>query len=327
MKKVFVTGGTGFLGRHLVEALLKENNSVKILVRETSNIEGLRNKSVEIVYGDIENISTLRDDLKDIESLYHCAADTRSTSRDKLFRTNVEGTKNVCQAALEAKVQKLIFVSSSSVLGGNKELPLKDNIPYAATTEYARSKVEAEKVVISYRDKGIKSTIIRPAMIYGDYGQTELLNTILRLIKKRLLPIISDNNARWQLAYIQNVADAMVSAGKSNVSSGCYLIADKEVLTVKEIITLLANSLGVNSPVQISKKTALNITKCCRFIYKIGLIKNPFLPRILEFFIQNNLYDITPAVKELGYAPSVTTADGLQIMAKDWLKWTYKNKQ
>ena len=299
-KNILVTGGTGFIGRNLIETLAKKENNVTALVRKSSNIIKLKNRGIHIVYGDINDLSSLKTALTGIDIVYHCAGYVRNASLKKLFRVNVEGTRNICQAALETGINRLIYTSSIAVISGNKQIPLTDDLPYSSTNNYGLSKLEAEKIVIEYRNKGLKTAILRPCMVYGP-GEPHALNFLLNLIRWRLIPIIADGNAHWHLVHVNNVVNALILAGYMDQAlSGTYIVADKEVLTVKEILNLMADAMGVKQPWHISKK----------FIPILSI--TPFIKDKLKFFLKDRIYNISCIIKKLGYNPAITTKEGLR---------------
>ena len=145
--KIFVTGATGFIGRNLVERLVKEGHDVISGYRSQAKLkslpESVRKARIYVEYK--ETIShVLRREKPDV--VYHCAALVESQSLERLRRVNVGGTRNVLEACLNEGVTKVIYLSSVSVITGNKEVPLRDDLPYKATNPYGESKIEAEKI-------------------------------------------------------------------------------------------------------------------------------------------------------------------------------------
>ena len=114
-----VTGGTGFIGAHVVRALLEQGRRVRCLVRATSSRTNLDGLDVEIATGDLTDISSLREAMRGVKTLYHCAADYRLWAPDprELFRSNVDGTRNVLDAADAAGVLRIVYTSSVAAIG------------------------------------------------------------------------------------------------------------------------------------------------------------------------------------------------------------------
>jgi len=129
MSESLVTGGSGFLGSHLVEALVARGEKVRVLVRPTSKIDHLENLKVELVYGNMNNIQSLREAVQNVERVYHCAAIATDWGTWESFRnTNVTGVHNLLEAALKAGVGKFIHVSSTDVYG-HPDYPADETTP------------------------------------------------------------------------------------------------------------------------------------------------------------------------------------------------------
>src|SRR5947209_20533224 len=117
--RVFVTGGTGFVGSHVVRQLVERGDCVKALVRRSSRIDNLASLDVEPVIGDLQDLDSLRQAIKGSELVFHVAADYRLWSRDpkELYKSNVEGSLNILRAAKEAEVGKVVYTSTVGALG------------------------------------------------------------------------------------------------------------------------------------------------------------------------------------------------------------------
>ena len=130
MLKNLVTGGSGFLGSHLVEALVARGEKVRVLIRPTSKIDHLKNLKVELIHGDLNNIQSLRKAIQNIDRVYHCAALATDWGTWETFRsTNVTCVHNLLEVALEVGVSKFIHVSTTDVYG-HPDYPVDETTPY-----------------------------------------------------------------------------------------------------------------------------------------------------------------------------------------------------
>ncbi|TBR18857.1 SDR family NAD(P)-dependent oxidoreductase, partial [bacterium] len=121
---VLVTGATGFIGHNLVRQLVKQGHRVFALVRKTSNVNLLKELGVSLIYGDITDSESLNKVLgRKIDIIFHCAALVDNTDKNKLYKINVEGTRNICNLALGLKVERMVYISSVAVVSGNLEVP------------------------------------------------------------------------------------------------------------------------------------------------------------------------------------------------------------
>ncbi len=303
--KVLVTGATGFIGRNIVEALRADGEEVFALVRETSKIDFLRQLGVKFIYGDITDMSSLGLINGKFDAVFHCAASVQDQDWKKLFLVNITGTENICKLCLRLEARRLVYLSSIAVVSGHFQIPVTEDLPYSATNLYGKSKIEAEKIVWDYRGQGLPSVILRPPMVYGEL-EPHLLKFILFLIKHRFFPLIDGGKSKLHLVYVKNVAQAAVMALRNDgFLKGAYFVADKEVLAVREIYSVLAKAIAAQEPLLLPEKlTPL-------------LCNIPWLGRRARFFIKDRVFDIS-RIMELGYTPKFKAEDALIASAKSF---------
>ncbi|MCK9594906.1 MAG: NAD-dependent epimerase/dehydratase family protein [Candidatus Omnitrophica bacterium] len=304
--KILVTGATGFVGQSLVEALNREKHQLYALVRKTSSVDVLKKNNVRLAYGDIAAGEGLKEALGlGFDAIYHCSGLVEDTKLKRLREVNVKGTENICRLALEVKVPRFIYLSSVAVVSGNLDVPLTENLPFKATNNYGISKLEAEKKVIEFRKQGLRAAIIRPSMIYGE-GEPHLSGLLMRLLKFRLLPIVDGGNNKLHLAYVKNVAAALVMALHNDAFlEGSFFVADEDVLTVKEIFTTWSKVVAGGPPFLMPRW----ITPALTAIPGIG--------KKLSFFLKDRVYDIS-RIRSLGYKPVLDTRQALIKTAQYW---------
>lgn len=288
--KVLVIGATGFIGRHLAKKLLEQkDDTVFCLVRNLKKAQFLQELGAELIYGDVADKSSLEkvSGCK-IDIVFHCAGFVDNKNPQLLHKINVVGTENVCQLCLNLGVKRLIYLSSVAVVSGNKEIPLNENLPYSSTNIYGESKIEAERKVWEYRKKGLPVVILRPPMIYGE-DEPHLMKLLLFLLKHRLLPLVNKGKNKLHLAYVENVVAAMLfSLNKEEFLKDSFFVADKEVLTVGEIFTIMSKAIGARPPFVVPK----GLTPL--------LLHLPYAGRRIKFFLKTgftvlkglNLWDL-----------------------------------
>lgn len=308
--KVLVTGATGFIGGYLVRRLAQEGYEIICTIRETSNTELLRDISgvsfIECDLNDGEKFSVVIKKQKP-EFVFHCAAIVMEKDEEKLNRANAAVTRNVCSACLENHVIRMIYISSVAVVSGNDDSCLNDEMPYKATNAYGRSKVEAEKIAVNFRAKGLNTAIIRPCMVYG-IGEPHMLSRIFSLVKKRWLPMpeIPEMESKLQLVAVENVVDVMMLAmEKEEALDGTFLVADRDILTIKQFLSMLYEYLDAGSPPVLPYWLS-------RF-----LLSWPKIKQIRKKF-KDRTYDISRAQRLLGYRPAAGTPEGLRRTAREW---------
>jgi len=312
--KIIVTGATGFIGGSLVRRLMDKGHAVVCLVRETSNTEKLRDLGVKFVYADITDDASINKVIENEkpDHVFHCAGAAGRKSPDMKWEhfheANVVGTRNICKACRENDVDRVIYLSSAAVVLDNREEELAEDMVYASSSAYGLSKIEAEKVVLEYRRKGLKVAIIRPFLVYGE-GEPHSFDGIFRLLCKGVVPIPGPpfGNSKLHLAYVGNVVQALELAMYSeNALEGSFFIADREPINVKKFMEIIMDELGVACSHTIPG-----------WIVRLGY----YLPGIRKRFdlvFNNKTCDLTRSAGLLGYDPEVTTEEGLRRAVRNW---------
>lgn len=302
---VLVTGATGFIGRHLVRELLHHKKyDVFCFVRNLKKAKPLEDLGAQLICGDITDKKSLTK-LKGykIDLVFHCAAYVENKNIQKLQQVNVQGTRNVCEVCLEHEVLRLVYLSSVAVVSGNDSVPLKEDFPFLATNAYGKSKIEAEKVALEFRKKGLAMTIFRPPMVYGE-DEPHALKLLLKLLKMRLLPLINRGKNIVHLAYVENVVSAMIFClEKEEFTEGSFFIADKETLTVNDIFTALAKGIDAKPPDYLLKAT------------EVLLLSLPGVGKKLNLFLKDRIYSLEK-IESLGFKPHYGAKKSLIMSAK-----------
>lgn len=313
---VLVTGATGFIGKSLVKRLLsRKNYKIVCLVRKTSNVDFLIGKGVETVVGDICDFAGLEKVFKEVrpDIVVHAAAKVTDTTETELHNCNSAGTHNICELCFVYEIERLVYLSSVAVLSGNPDIPLTENLPYKASNHYGKSKIEAEQIVLNYREKSLPVSILRPCMVYGE-DEPHALDRILRLAGKRRIPILNvpGMDSKLHLVYVENVTDALILAlEKEEALAGTFMIADKEVITLRKFLKIVYAALEKGTPPVVP-----------RWIVKCLVIFPPFRFRLQRIF-KDRVYDTSRAARELGYDPGVSTEEGLRRTVRYWKETEY----
>ena len=301
--KILVTGATGFIGKNIVADLLKEGHEIFALVRSTSKTGFLQKNGVKLIFGDIADQKSLDAISEKFGAAFHCAAYVDNKDWKKLWAVNVIGTENVCKLCLRLKVPKLVYLSSVAVVSGHFQVPLVEDLPYSAINLYGKSKIEAEKIVWDYRKKGLSSAILRPPMVYGE-EEPHLLKLIMFIVKHRLFPIIDGGRNKLHLGYVKNVSQAAVMAMHNDrFLEGAFFVADKEVLSVFEIYSVLTRAVSAAKPLVLPE----------RFTPILSSI--PWLGGKIKFLLKDRVYDIA-RIESLGYKPVFKAGEALAISAR-----------
>ncbi|HLJ54300.1 MAG TPA: NAD-dependent epimerase/dehydratase family protein, partial [Chthonomonadaceae bacterium] len=224
--RTLVTGATGFLGGCLARALLARGDSVVALGRDAARCAALARAGAEVVRADLRDSAAVSAACMGIDRVCHAGALSAPWGRRAEFQeTNVVGTANVIAGCAAHDVRRLVYVSSpSAVFDGRDHAGVTERAPYPKrfASAYSESKKLAEDLVNAERDAGagrLETVIVRPKAVFGP-GDTSLLPRLLAAARRGRLPQIGSGANRVDLTYVDNVADALISALDSPASAG-----------------------------------------------------------------------------------------------------------
>lgn len=246
MTSVFVTGGTGFIGSHLVDELLKKNYKIKCLVRKTSNLRWLEGKPVEYVYGGLFDNDVLAEAVKGVDYVYHIAGVTFAKTKKEYFRGNSEATKNFLNVCYKSNpdLKRFLFVSSQTAVGPSpdRDHPVDEETPYYPITTYGRSKAEAEKAVIEYFNK-MKCTVVRAPAVYGPRDVAIL--EYFKAMSKGLQALIGFKEKLVSLINGIDLVDGIILAAEAETAvSQIYFITSEKFYSWKEVGKMTSCLMG-----------------------------------------------------------------------------------
>lgn len=249
--KVFVTGGTGFIGKVTVKQLVQSGHECICLARNSSHIDALRELGVHLATGDVTDRQSLDDGMQGCEAVINLANVFSLWEPDiSLYkRVNVDGTRNVMEAALQAEVQKVIHVSSIVTWGKTPDDPFNEKSPVGEhTSAYARTKYEGDLVAWDlHRDEGLPLVMIYPGAVLGPHDPKPMGDYIKRLINKKM-PIRGLESAIISFVHVDNVAEAIVRAMEKEGNLGEGYIIGKERCAMSQINNWIQEISGVALP-------------------------------------------------------------------------------
>lgn len=321
--RILVTGGTGFTGSHLTRRLLQKGYRVVVIDNQPGLfIDELKAMGAEIHMGSVTDRELVWKSTEGCEVIYHLAAAFRKVNLAKkaYWDVNVEGTRNVLEAALSHGVQKVVYCSTCGVHGDVKREAADEDAPIAPEDYYQYTKFEAERLVHQFVDKGMKAISLRPAGIYGP-GDPGRFFMLFRMINTGRFWTFGDGRTHYHPLYIDNLIDAFELAAASVRGDGeAYLIADEKFCTLNELISAVGESLGANLKVRHYPFWPLWIAAVvCEVLYKPFPMDPPVFRRRVDWFRQNRAFNIRKAKEELGYQPKVDLKEGLARTA-EWYR-------
>lgn len=312
-----VTGGGGFLGSGITNALLKQGNEVSIIGR--GSYPHLPS-SVNRLQGDIRDLEFVNQALVNVDVVFHTAAIPGIWGRD-FFSINVQGTENIIKACRKNFVPKLVFTSSPSVVFGRSSLEDADETtpyPERYLCEYPRTKALAEKMVLQANDASLATVALRPHLIWGP-GDPHLVPRLLSKAEKNKLIRVGGGQNQVDIIYIDNAVSAHMKAYEALVRNGsvagkAYFVSDGEPVVLWDWINELLQRLDRPAVSKsISFRAAMTLGVCLETIYRVFRIKRePPMTRFLASQLATSHYfNISRAKKDFGYAPLVTHEEGM----------------
>lgn len=320
-----VTGATGFIGSHIAERLKKDGEDVIALVRKTSNTKFLSSIGVNFAYGDINDIDSVRNAMKEIDIVYHSAALADEwISAEAAYRVNVEGTRNLLEAAKEAGVKRFIFISSLAVLGMRDHYGTKADAPYHKTGDsYIDTKIDSEQLVMDYYNKyGLPVTVVRPGFVFGP-RDNKLIPRISERLGKKQFMFVGNGKNKINAVYIENLTDAIILAASVKKAIGQkYNVTNDSQMTLEGLIFKIVDLWKFEKPKKHIPKFMAYIV-CHILTGWARLIKAkepPYITKTRIKFLSLNLdFDIQKTRNELGYVPRISIEEGLK-RTKDWVE-------
>ena len=325
--RILVTGGTGFTGKALVKRLHDAGHEVIALdYKEGVKTDEIRDWGVTVLIGSVTDADLVREAMKGVNVVHHLAAAFRELDVPNTYyhEVNVGGTRIVLDAAISAGARRFIYCSTCGVHGNVKNPPANEDAPIAAADYYQQTKYEAEPLVLDYQQKGLKTVIVRPAAIYGP-GDPERFGMIFRRVAKGSFPIFGTGKAFYHPLYIDNFVDALEAVTHDGVGDGgTYLIADREYVTIENLVQRVATAMDreVKTPHLPFWPLWLAghvFEKTCKPLR----ITPPIFPRRVDWYRQNRAFDISRAMKQIGYDPKVGLDEGLRATATWYVREGY----
>ncbi|MEW6456789.1 MAG: NAD(P)-dependent oxidoreductase [Acidobacteriota bacterium] len=249
----FVTGGTGFIGSHLIDLLLKNNFKVYALIRNIKNPKWLKNKNIEFVEGNLFHIPSMP---KDIDYIFHVAGITKETKKNDFMRINFMGTKSFLEIIEKNNIspKKFIHVSTLSSAGPSLDGTPKreDDVPQPVS-KYGLSKFMAENQVILYKEK-FPVVIVRPPAIFGPRDKDTYI--FFKMVNKGFLPYIGWGRKFYSFCYISDLVNGIFLSAEKYVKSGEIInIAHTESFSLDEFLNILVKYLNPTKTIKLKFPT------------------------------------------------------------------------
>ncbi|MDP2275684.1 MAG: NAD-dependent epimerase/dehydratase family protein [Archangium sp.] len=318
--KIFVTGGSGFVGGHLVERLARAGHEVRALARSADSASMVARYGAKAVRGDLDTLSAA--EMADAEVVVHAAAYVKSFGpRAAFVAGNVEGTRRALEAAKTAGVKRFVHISTEAILfDGGDLLEVDETRPPPARQRYlySETKAAAEHVVLSANAPGFTTLALRPRLVWGP-RDASVLPEVLEAAKKGAFAWLDQGRQRTSTTFVGNLAAAVELALTRGTGGEAYFIADDGTQSMREFLTALAKTQQVDLPSR-SIPGAL-ARPLASFVEKTWSLFAPSRkPPMVGFSVAMLSRSVTvktdKARRDLGYAPETSVADGLAALAR-----------
>ncbi|MGH2620391.1 MAG: NAD-dependent epimerase/dehydratase family protein [Anaerolineales bacterium] len=327
--RVLVTGATGFIGHHLVHALLEKGDQVYCLVRPTSDTSRLPTEQVSLAIGDITDPTSLQPALEDIGVVYHLAGELTAKSREAFLSVNEGGARNLAEACARAgSAPILVVLSSLAAAGPNPDnLPRNEQDPDAPVSNYGRSKLAGERAARASSTR-VPLTIVRAPIVFGEWDRDVF--KLFRLVQLGLHLIPVGTRQRYSLIHAAELAGLLIRCAASGErakpgfpDSGLYYAAYAQHLTYAELGARLAEALGrarakaISVPKRLTWLVAAGFEGLARLTGRAPDIIN--LDKAREGFAGSWSCSPAKAEQQLGFRPAQPLPVRLRQTA-DWYR-------
>lgn len=316
---VFITGGAGFLGINLVRHLLAKG--YQVVSYDLLPFDYPERNQITEVTGDIRDADKLREAMKGSDYVVHTAAALPLYSEEDIRTTDVDGTRNVMEAALANKVKRVVYISSTAVYGVPDHHPLYETDPMIGVGPYGKAKIEAEKLAAGFRDKGLVVAVIRPKSFVGPerLGVFALFYDWAK--DKKAFPILGNGKNRYQLLDVEDLCQAIwlcLTKEEAKVND-VFNIGAKDYTTMREDYQAVLDRAGHGKKIRaIPAGPAIAMLKVLE-----AMNLSPLYKWVYETAAKDSFVSIEKAEKVLGYAPKYSNKDAM-VRNYEWYLENYE---
>jgi len=313
---ILVTGGTGLVGSHLLFDLVKQNKTVKAIIRDKKKISQVKKifsyysedfesliKKIDWVEGDVLDLYSLEQAFVDVKNVYHCAAIVSFDGKDKaqMIKANVQGTENIVNLCLEKNIEKMCHVSSIASLGGSLNGELIDENSKWSTSKnhsvYSVSKFNSEMEIWRGVQEGLNAVIVNPSVILGPGFWNSGSGSLFLKAAKGMKYFTSGGTG---FVDVQDVANIMIHLMESEIT-GERFVLNAENLKYKELFDLIANEMGVARPKKEATESLLKIAVVADNVAsKLKIKKREITKDVIRSSMSVSAYSNNKILNEIG---------------------------
>ena len=321
METIFVTGGSGFIGRHLLAALQKADIPVRALVRSAKSAAIVAHYGAEPIHASLTDEQTLQQAMAGCTTVYHLAATMDHTvAAAVMVETIVTGTEVMLRAAKQAKVKRFIYLGSAAIFAGGKPLVNADEtweIPAHPVGIYPQTKAQAEQAVMQANNADFTTIVLRPCYVWG-VGDTANMPQILDNVRQKRFTWIDNGNYRISTCHVENVVAGMLAARERGNGGHAYFLTDGSPITLREFFDGLISAHGLDAGERTSPRwLVMAFATLLELPWKVLPLKSSppdHLRSVVHLLGQENTVSDAKAQRELGYKPVVSREQGLHAL-------------
>ncbi|MBI2024668.1 MAG: NAD-dependent epimerase/dehydratase family protein [Candidatus Harrisonbacteria bacterium] len=314
MKKVLITGATGFIGGALVKRLLKNKNyKIICLVRDLSKAAKLKELGAELVKWDMTDSQNVEDAMRNASIVIHLAAvlANKHASKTEMRAVNVDGTRNILKIAKLIGAKQFIFLSSA-LLSWHRSIDCpNEESPVLPTTEYEKTKLEAERLVKSASSSEFQTTVMRPGVVYGPGGIG--FSPLFKAVKTGKFFYVNNGSHIFELTFIDDLIDVILATIGNNSAYGeTFIISEQNPKTFREFTEQIARTIGVTPPKLSIPAPVFKIA--WMFLYPLELLglPIPISESTFKTLTLRRVFDTTKAKKMLNYTARISLEEGVK---------------
>jgi nucleoside-diphosphate-sugar epimerase len=307
---VAITGGTGFIGKHLIARHVARGDQVRYLTRRNS-VEDMRGVSAHI--GSLDSpIDELRQFVRGADVLYHCAAELRNEA--EMHNTNVLGTANLLAAATN-EIGRWVQLSSTGIYGSALHGDIDEDTEISPGNAYEKSKAQSDELVLAAAEnQKLPCVMLRPSNVYGTEMPNQSLFQLIKMIDRGMFFFIGKPGAIANYIHVENVIDAMVLCGTAGlpINGRAYVVSDHR--TLESFVGIIAAALGKSAP---QKRLPESLVRAA--VALVGPIpKFPLKSSRVDALTNRTIYRTDRIESELGYKNRISMEEGIGELTRYW---------
>ena len=309
--RILVTGGSGFVGSHVVDALARDGHELRLMLRRTSSLEFLDDACFDRIEADMRDPASLRRAVEGVDAVVHMAGLTTALRTADYFAVNAQGTGALVRAGVDARVEHFVYLSSLSAQGpsphGGSAMPAAPR----PVSLYGRSKLAGEEEVMHAQGR-MRVAVVRAPVVYGPRDRGLL--PFFKLAKLRILPVYGDGQNRLSWVHAFDAASAIVATVRSDRSDSVYTIADGPSRSWRQLGHALGDVLGTRPLIADVPRSLFSLAGAVAG-FAAPFAKRPLLlnrDKVAEMSQRYWVCDNERITAETGWYPQVGIEEGLQ---------------